>query len=159
MNALALAAQYGMPPPDNLRDVASIVLASTMVALFRSERIGRLPCGDEEDEADVKGACFLCIVGSAVCRVLAEQGNGIDAGEVYERSGGAIFQGCPGERASALLRDGQEMAERLFDEALESGEVNEFVQYVMSLGLLYAIEPKESTLDELASLFERFLSI
>ncbi|HEY5995505.1 MAG TPA: hypothetical protein VIU29_00720 [Candidatus Deferrimicrobiaceae bacterium] len=159
MNALALAAQYGMPPPDTLRDVASIVLANMLVLLFRSDRIGGRPCGDEESEADAKGACFLYIIGAAVCRVLAEQGNEIDAGEVYGASSGAIFQGCPEERAAAVLRDGQAMAERLFDEALENREVNEFVQYVMSLGLLYAIEPKEGTLAELASLFERFLAI
>jgi hypothetical protein len=88
-----------------------------------------------------------------MCRVLLEQGNDIDLAEIYRGSGDAIFQGCPEDYVSSVLEEGQQLAERFFEEALTNDDINEFVLFVMSMGLLYSIEPKDDAMSGIVSLF------
>lgn len=155
MHALALAERYEIPPPEDLEDVAAIVLIHDLASVYTHERIRHRPGFDGDLVADVKGACFLFFIGTALCRILGEQGREVDLLAVYGRSGRAIFQGCPEEYLANVLEEGRRLAERLYDEALSDGEVNELIQYVMSLGVLLSIEPKEGTVEELVALFER----
>lgn len=155
VNALALAKHYGVPPPETLQDVIALILTNVIVNLFSSNRIDHNPASDNDDNLDIKGACFAYIIGTALCRVLVEQGNEVDLMEVYQESGNAIFQECAEEKASMVLQEGQALAERFFEEALNNGEINEFALFVMSLGLLYSIEPKDDTLNSLVSLFDQ----
>ena len=158
-NAFALASQYGLPAPETPGDITTIILTNAIVRLFCHDRIRHRPAADGDANLDVKGAAFLFIIGTAICRVLTEQENDVDLEETYRRSGSAIFQGCPDEYASSVLQDGQALSERLYDEAMVNGEINEYVLYVMSHGVLYAIEPREATMDALATLFEQIRDI
>lgn len=159
INASALAKHYGVPPPETLDDTASIILTNLIVNLFSDERISHRPAPGDDENVDIKGACFLYIIGTAMCRVLAEQGNEIDLTEMYGRSGGAIFQAFPEDQVSLVLQEGQSLAERLFEEAITNGEINEYVLFVMSMGLLYSIEPKAGAMDSIVSLFEQIREI
>lgn len=159
VNAFELAKRYGLPPPESTYDITTIILTNTIVNLYCHERIGHRPAAGEDGNLDIKGACFLYIIGRSMCRVLAEQGNEVDLPEIYKGSGRAIFQECAEEYVTTVLDEGQALAERLFEEALTSDEINEFVLYVMSLGLLYSIEPNGGTLNSLVSLFEQIMEI
>lgn len=155
VNASELAARCNVPPPESLDDVTAIILANEIVNLFGSDRIGHRPGSGDDESLDSKGACFLYIIGTAMCRVLVEQGHEIELAAVYDRSGRAIFQGCPEERITRILDEGQRLGDRLFEEAIGSGEIYEFVLFVMSLGLLYSIEPRGGAMDGIVSLFEQ----
>lgn len=159
VNASELAMHYGMEPPASINDITTIILTNLIVNMFCTEKIAHRPDPDGDENIDIKGACFLYVIATAMCRVLGEQGTEVDLMEIYGKSGNAIFQDCPEGYVSMVLDKGQSLGERFYEEALTNSEINEFVLFVMSFGLLYSIEQKGETLSTIVSLFEQIKDI